>query len=421
MIEIIYTKVLFFFCIILTFQGSLSVLQMIFGWGSIQQVKSNEPPKENEKEKNFFTIIVPAKNEEKVIASTLRGLILQTYSDKFWEILVSVSLNDSKTIQEVNDVIKAFPNKNIRLIAFETGPMKKSHFLNIALPYAKGDYVVVFDAEDEVNPMLLSYINTLIIREGSAVYQTGVSLVNWKSNWFGIHAALEYYFWFHSRLQWFANIGIVPLGGVGIFIPKETITKIGGWDENCLTEDAKLGIDCALNEIPLRIFSQEKYTTKEEIPISLRGFLKQRTRWIQGFIQIIFSRKWIKLPFDKQFYFLSLFLFPFFQILFYSWLVVSLILSYKLPVWIVIFSFVPLALLLFQIVIQLIGIVEMLAERKQIKYIPLALTIFTLTYVFYQIIMVFATLRALLRGIGGNFTWEKTDHINVHRIKTQTI
>jgi glycosyltransferase XagB len=397
------------------FQGGLSLWQMVYGWSDPEKILRNQFPKSYEVCQTAFSVIIPCRHEAGVIGQTLIKMMQQRYPVQLFEVLVVMADDDKKTIAEVQSVAQKYQWPNVRLITFNSGPLNKSHGLNVALQNASGDYVAVFDAEDEVDSELLQAVNTVIVREGRKVIQTGVKLMNWKSNWFSLHAVLEYYFWFNSRLHWYADHGSITLGGVGIFVPHEVLTKVGGWDEDCLTEDAQLGIACSLNKCEFRILCDERKSIREEVPLSTESFIKQRTRWIQGFLQIFLAREWMKLPLIQQISFSTLVLFPFLQLFLLIWVVVAMVAFPKLPMPVVILSLLPVGLLLGQISMQAGEMVEMLRSRNQLRLFPFALGMFIVTYIPYQILIARAALRALIRQHKGAKNWEKTVHGNMNR------
>jgi cellulose synthase/poly-beta-1,6-N-acetylglucosamine synthase-like glycosyltransferase len=405
----------------LTLQGMVAVWQMIYGWLDPEKLSRSQMPRQQLAPKTRFSLIVPCRHEEAVIGDTLKQLTKQSYPGDLFEILVPMSVDDGGTIARVKEVIVANPKTTIRAVLFNGGPINKPHGLNAALAKATGDYIAVFDAEDEVHPRLLEFMNTLILQEGRKILQTSVSLVNWRSSLLTLHAALEYHFWFNSRLHWYADKGAITLGGVGIFLPREVLESLKGWDERFLTEDAKLGIDCSVAGYPFRVVSEEEFATKEEVPVKLVGFMKQRTRWIQGFLQILLDGGWMNLPGRKKIYFLALASFPFFQFLLYLWTAYSIFFAPKLPMILVMFSVLPMGILLFQLVIELGQMAEMLATRRQLRFLPLAFIFFVVSLVPYQMVMGLSAARALAREILGKHSWEKTSHLNTHRTETVSV
>ena len=112
---------------------------------------------------------------------------------------------------------------------------------------------------------------------------------------------LEYFKWFQSRLKLQAAAGVMPLGGNTVFFRREFLAALHArygqyWDEHCLTEDCKIGIIASVLGYQVDVVYVDELVTREETPESLRGFLRQRVRWMQGFIQVFAEREWAQLP-----------------------------------------------------------------------------------------------------------------------------
>lgn len=111
--------------------------------------------------------------------------------------------------------------------------------------------------------------------------------------------------------------------------------------------------------------------------------------------------------------------FPLYQLFLQIWLVLSIFFSHKLGIGVALLSFIPLLLFVFQMVIQLYGVCEMLVERGQTWQIPKALLLYILGFYPYQIVLSVAGIRAVYRIIKSANSWEKTEHTNAHRIQTE--
>src|SRR5690606_13166015 len=141
----------------------------------------------------------------------------------------------------------------------------------------------------------------VMLRDDSDVVQSSVQLMNYHSNWYSVLNVLEYFFWFRSGIILFNKLaGVTPLGGNTVFFKKDILEKIDGWSEDCLTEDALVGIEFAKKNATFSIVYDAKYSTQEETPPTLESFIKQRTRWHQGFLQILFGFDWLQLPQLRQ-------------------------------------------------------------------------------------------------------------------------
>src|SRR6185369_14689716 len=135
---------------------------------------------------------------------------------------------------------------------------------------------------------------------GADVVQGGVQLINFHSSWYSLHNCLEYFFWFRSRLHLHAKKGFIPLGGNTVFVRTDVLRRANGWDGTCLAEDCDLGVRLSSRGSKVVVAYDSTIVTREETPDSLRGLLKQRTRWNQGFLQVLRKGEWRRLPALRQ-------------------------------------------------------------------------------------------------------------------------
>lgn len=97
---------------------------------------------------------------------------------------------------------------------------------------------------------------------------------------------LEHFFHFRSRILYFASRGLLPLGGNTMFVTASVVRENGGWDGECLAEDCELGIRLTALGVKSTVAYDPGLVTREETPQSVKAFIKQRTRWDQGFIRV---------------------------------------------------------------------------------------------------------------------------------------
>lgn len=249
------------------------------------------------------------------------------------------------------------------------------------------------------------------------IVQSGVQLMNYNSSWFSTFNVLEYFFWFKSALHFFSKLGVTPLGGNTVFIKKKLMKKINGWDDACLTEDADIGIRLSTMGEKVRVIYAEKYVTQEETPDSIKSLIKQRTRWQQGFLQILKKKDWMEYPKIQQklfaFYILG---YPFYQAMLMIYILISLFMMIfvKLSVLTAMISILPFYLILLQYAIQIFGLYEFTNIYK-LKFFWRHPIIMIFTFIPYQWILCFASVRAVIREVKGINNWEKTEHIGAHR------
>jgi len=399
-------------------QGIFTLKWMLHAWENPEKTISQRSPNAFLKPSYSFSALIPARNEEAVIGDTIKAVNNIDYPDELKEILILCRQDDTYTILAVNRILDELGKPNIKLVVFDGFPINKPHSLNIGLQNSGNQIVTVFDAEDQPHRDIYKIINTLMTHEKVDVIQSGVQLMNYRSHWFSALNVLEYFFWFKSGLNFFSQVGnITPLGGNTVFFKKNYLELVGGWDENCLTEDADIGIRLAAIGAKLKVIYDEKHVTREETPDSTAAFIKQRTRWDQGFLQILLKGNWTQLPQLKQklvsLYTLST---PVIQILFllYFPFGVWLAANFKLPVLVSLISFVPMYIFILQILIYLIGIREFTREYKLDYSFSDSLKII-ISFFPYQIILATSSFRGLAHLLLGKNTWEKTTHINAHR------
>lgn len=407
-----------FISLVLTVQGIITLMWMLHAWEDPESVSNNKSPLKYLAPSLSFTALVPARHEEKVIKDTINAINKIDYPDNLKEILILCRDDDTTTIEKVLQTIKEIGKTNIRLVTFDGLVVNKPHGLNIGLEQASNNIITIFDAEDEPHPEIYQIINTVMIQDQVDVVQSGVQLMNFRSHWFSALNVIEYFLWFKSGLHFFLKIGhVTPLGGNTVFFKKEWLKTIGGWDENCLTEDADIGIRLTLAGAKTRIIYDEKHSTQEETPPNLTGLIKQRTRWNQGFIQILQKRDWTKLPSIRQrLVIMYVLISPIAQTLFLPYIPFSFWVTFtqKLSVPITLLSFIPLYLFSLQVLVSIIGLFEFTRAYK-LKFPFWMPFVVVFTFIPYQLALMFASFRALYRIIFKDNSWEKTQHLNDHR------
>ncbi|MGH2481791.1 MAG: glycosyltransferase, partial [Ktedonobacteraceae bacterium] len=210
-----------------------------------------------------------------------------------------------------------------------------------------------------------------------------------------------------------------PLGGNTVFVRRELMEQMGGWDETCLTEDADLGIRLNISHARMRIIYDDEFVTREETPHTITQFIKQRTRWNQGFIQILFKGEWLKLPrFSQRLLAFYVLILPELQAFFTLMVPASLLMFFfvKLPLWFAMLTFLPFYCFVLTAFIDLAGLHEFLKAHNR-KWSWREATIMVLAFFPYQWLLSLGAVRALFRYMRGSTNWEKTVHLGQHRTR----
>jgi glycosyltransferase XagB len=417
---VIFIAVLVVISLVLLAQVSYSTYLMLYAWNNSRATDEFRAPKEYAAPQKSFTVLLPARHEEEVIQDTIQGVLRANYPRELLEVAVILRIDDTGTIEKVQEKIAQLSAQgidNVRMVIFQDYPINKPHGLNIGFRYTKNEVVTIFDAEDQIHPDVFNVVNTVMLNEGVNVVQSGVQLMNWDSKWFSALNVLEYFFWFKSRLHYHAKAGIIPLGGNTIFFTRKILERIGGWDEECLTEDADIGIRLSEWGERVRVVYEDALVTKEETPPSVQQFIKQRTRWNQGFLQVLQAGAYWKLPKLGQrllaLYTLSS---PVQQALTALYLPVSIYtaLFVETPPLVAMLLWMPAYALFAQYLINLTGLREFALAHgyrlSRITWLKLLLAFYP-----FQVLLGISAIRAVFRFFKGINNWEKTKHVNAHR------
>jgi cellulose synthase/poly-beta-1,6-N-acetylglucosamine synthase-like glycosyltransferase len=407
--------------LLLSAQAAYALYMMVYTWDKSDADVSTRAPEQLAAPSLSFTAIVPARHEEAVIAGTIDRVVRSNYPAALLQVIVVCSADDGGTIARTTEKIAdlaATGITSVQLAVFDDLPINKPHGLNHALREARADVITVFDAEEEIHPDILSVVNTVMVAEEVKVVQAGVQLMNYKSNWYSTFNVLEYFFWFKSRLHYQARLGSIPLGGNTVFLSRDLLNQIGGWDESNLTEDAEIGLRISSMGERIRVIYDDRYVTKEETPPTLGQFIRQRTRWSQGFMQTLRKGVWKQMPTRRQralaFYTLA---FPHAQAMLGLYVPVALAMMFVVhaPILVAMLSFLPVLFLVAHFLIAVVGLYEF-ADAHQLKATPGTVVKMAFTWLPYQIVLSYAALRALRRQLAGRRDWEKTEHVGAHRI-----
>lgn len=229
----------------------------------------------------IYTILLPCFQEE---VKTLQNLIIAisnlNYPPEKLDVKFLLEENDTKTINNLKDLSHSFEV----LIVPLSFPQTKPKACNLGLYFAKGEYVVIYDAEDiPDSDQLLSALSKFQKSDKSVMcVQSLLNTYNSNYNFISKCFSLEYLVWFNAFLPSFIKSGMwIPLGGTSNHFKTKELIKIGGWDAYNVTEDAELGIRIAKNGYKSDLIYSY---TWEESTTRITDFIFQRSRWLKGFL-----------------------------------------------------------------------------------------------------------------------------------------
>jgi cellulose synthase/poly-beta-1,6-N-acetylglucosamine synthase-like glycosyltransferase len=232
-----------------------------------------------------YTILVPVYKEANVVADLIANLSQLDYPAEKLEILLLLEPDDVETIEAARAAHP--PETMTMLIVPEGGPKTKPKACNVGMFFARGDFLVIYDAEDRPEPDQLKKAIIAFERGGDdlACVQAALNYWNDDENALTRMFTLEYSYWFDYMLPGLDAMRLpIPLGGTSNHFRTETLRRLGGWDPYNVTEDADLGIRASALGYRVGVVNS---TTFEEANCATRNWVRQRSRWIKGYLQTL--------------------------------------------------------------------------------------------------------------------------------------
>ncbi len=246
--------------------------------------QKNQGKKLSKKSLPKFSIVVPVKNEEKVIGRLLAALSKLSYPIDKKEIIIVEDGSTDRTL----DICLRYARENVGIrILHKPISNGKPSALNYAIKHAKGEIIGVFDADNvpAQNALLKAcrYFEDLTV----AAIQGQTLSINPKENMLTQFMSYEEAVWCEAYLRGKDVLKLfVHLKGSGQFIRRDVLEKLKGFDENVLSEDMEISAKLTENNFKIKYASDVR--TWQESPCDLKTLFKQRTRWFRGTMEVAF-------------------------------------------------------------------------------------------------------------------------------------
>ncbi len=230
----------------------------------------------------IVSVIVALYREGNIAGRLVKRLEQLDYPRHLLDIVLAVEADDAVTF-------KALAAANLptwmRVVTVPDGQLRtKPRALNVALDHCRGSIVGVYDAEDAPDPDQIRKVVTRFHMRGAdvACLQGILDFYNPHTNWLSRCFTIEYASWFRLMLPGLQRLGIaIPLGGTTLFFRRAALEQLGGWDAHNVTEDADLGIRLARHGYRTELIET---TTGEEANCRPLPWVKQRSRWLKGYM-----------------------------------------------------------------------------------------------------------------------------------------
>lgn len=230
-----------------------------------------------------YTILCPLYREANVTPDLIAALKRIDYPPRALDIKILVEGDDVDTLAAALAFADE-PHIEVLIIP-PAAPRTKPKALNVGLARARGEFVVIYDAEDRPDPSQLRAALAAFEDGGErlACVQAPLAIDNAEESWIARQFAAEYAIQFRELLPLLARLGLaLPLGGTSNHFRTDVLRKVGGWDPYNVTEDADLGYRLARHGYRAGVIAPP---TWEEAPVSFSAWRAQRARWIKGHLQ----------------------------------------------------------------------------------------------------------------------------------------
>jgi cellulose synthase/poly-beta-1,6-N-acetylglucosamine synthase-like glycosyltransferase len=389
-----------------SFIGSLAIRAMLACIG-----RRSQPRLETAADGDLpvYSVLVPLYHEAAMLPQLIRALESLDYPTHKLDILLVVEEDDEETLAGAEQCSPF----EIVVVPFCT-PRTKPKACNYALQFARGEYVVVYDAEDRPEAdQLRKAVAAFRGNPEIACFQARLE-IDRPNGWLAAMGRLDYGIWFRTLLPGLSRLHApIPLGGTSNHFRLSDLRAANAWDPFNVTEDADLGI--RLSRLHYRVAMLDS-STFEEAPTQFGPWYRQRTRWLKGYMQtlLVHTRRPTRLAQDIGARGCLLF-----QV-FLGGAVWSALVN---PILWAVFAFScfghPLEPQLPEIIARISGGALLAANvllaalslvgtdrRFSLAHLPSALT-----YPFFWLLISAAAYRAIWQLLHDPFKWEKTPHI----------
>ncbi|GAB3213918.1 glycosyltransferase family 2 protein [Marinactinospora thermotolerans] len=229
-----------------------------------------------------YTVLVPLYREGRVLPSLLERLAALDYPLERLQVLLLVEEDDEETRAAIPEVLSPV----FETVLIPPGrPRTKPKACNVGLAQARGEFCVIYDAEDRPEPDQLRKAVAAFRSLPGWVVCVQAELQYWNpwTNWLTRCFAAEYALNFSLFLPGLDRYRLpIPLGGTSNHFRTDALLELGGWDAHNVTEDADLGVRIARRGWGVRMMAS---VTEEEANSRLGNWIRQRSRWIKGYLQ----------------------------------------------------------------------------------------------------------------------------------------
>ena len=231
----------------------------------------------------LYSILVPLYDEAGALERLLDGLRALDYPKDKLDVLWLLEEDDEATRGAVERL--DLPPWLRLVVVPDSQPKTKPKACNLGLALARGEYVVIYDAEDrpDADQLKKAILGFRRCSDEVVCLQARLDFYNPRQNLLTRWFTTDYAVWFDLFLPGLDRLAApIPLGGTSNHFRTAELRRMLGWDPYNVTEDCELGVRLALSGGRTRMLDS---TTWEEACSAVGYWLRQRSRWTKGYIQ----------------------------------------------------------------------------------------------------------------------------------------
>ncbi|MCD6360812.1 MAG: glycosyltransferase [Armatimonadetes bacterium] len=230
-----------------------------------------------------YTLLIPLYREADVLPGLVEGLLQMDYPAEKLDVQLLMEEDDGETIAAARSL--DLPDHIHPVIVPDSQPKTKPKACNWGLYTCESDLLVIYDAEDRPERDQLKKAAVAFTRtpDDVACLQAKLNYYNQRQNLLTRWFTAEYSVWFDLFLPGLTASGApIPLGGTSNHFRVAALKECGGWDPFNVTEDCDLGIRLHKDGWRTAMLAS---TTWEEANGRLLSWIRQRSRWVKGYLQ----------------------------------------------------------------------------------------------------------------------------------------
>jgi len=230
-----------------------------------------------------YTIFCPLYKEHEVIPQFVKAMSQLDYPKEKLQVMLLLEADDKVTVEKALSM--DLPDYFEIVIVPDSLPKTKPKACNYGLLKARGEYCVIYDAEDvpDKDQLKKAIVAFRKLKPNVACVQAQLNFYNPHQNLLTRAFTAEYSLWFDLILTGLQSINApIPLGGTSNHFRTQQLVQLHGWDAFNVTEDCDLGIRLVKKGMYTAVLDS---TTLEEANSDLPNWLRQRSRWIKGYMQ----------------------------------------------------------------------------------------------------------------------------------------